>query len=216
VCFLTSIVPFSACSHAVVHYSNPGTTRRGLCFGLWPIVQQVVRTQASPWRCQQQLYTLDVGLTRPVISDDNSTRRNQLLALSMVSWVDGTANVGTQQKCVQLNRDYLRTTHRTTVRRYSRVLALGVLLLFKYHPPRVNFSPQDRPPAFHPPQLCVFRRKDDISYATMLGSNSYLQLCDYDFVSDAHCVYRSRLESAIDGRQKKDGNEQPMSTFVRR
>jgi hypothetical protein len=139
VCFLTSIVPFSACSHAVVHYSNPGTTRRGLSFGLWPIVQQVVRTQASPWRCQQQLYTLDVGLTRPVISDDNSTRRNQLLALSMVCWVDCTANVGTQQKCVQLNRDCLTTTHRTTVRRYSRVLALGGLLLSKYHPPSSKF-----------------------------------------------------------------------------
>jgi hypothetical protein len=61
----------------------------------------------------------------------------------------------------------------------------------------------DRPPAFHQPQLCVFCRKDDIFYATMLGSNSYLHLCDDDFVSDAHYVYRSRLESAIDGRQKK-------------
>jgi hypothetical protein len=93
---LTLLVPFSACSHAVVHYSTPGTIRRGVSFGLRPIVQQVVRTQASPRRCQQQLYTFDVGLTRPVISDDISTRLYQLLALSMVCWADCTANVGTQ------------------------------------------------------------------------------------------------------------------------
>jgi hypothetical protein len=37
----------------------------------------------------------------------------------------------------------------------------------------------------------------------MLGSNSYLHQCDDDFVSDEHCIYRSRLESAMDGRQKE-------------
>jgi hypothetical protein len=108
---------------------------------LWPAAYYPAgrANPGEPWRCRQQLYTLDVSLTRPVISDDNSTRLNQLLALSMVCWVDCTTNVGTQQKCVQLNRDYLPTTHRTTVRRDSRVLAFGVLLLFKYHRPRVFF-----------------------------------------------------------------------------